>query len=303
MARYTLRPDHTVPPTPFYYYDLELLRNTLHCATTEANRYGYHIHYALKANVEPRILQEIQQAGLGADCVSGYEVRCAVENGFDPQKIVFAGVGKSDHEIEYAIRAGIFAFNCESLQELEVINALAAAQGKTVNIALRINPNVQPKTHQYISTGQSESKFGISYTEIDTALARLHELEHIRIVSKFADEIRISNIIPKDSFSVNDVNDGLDLILSDDEYEDIFKCLVRYYFTDYTIIRNDQTLGFVRYLLIPTPVPIIINWNIGSKVAEQVCENDIKNRKINTFKCLVDGSISLSWNKNNVIIP
>lgn len=182
MARYTLRPDHTVPPTPFYYYDLELLRNTLHCATTEANRYGYHIHYALKANVEPRILREIQQAGLGADCVSGYEVRCAVENGFDPQKIVFAGVGKSDHEIEYAIRAGIFAFNCESLQELEVINALAAAQGKTVNIALRINPNVQPETHQYISTGQSESKFGISYTEIDTALARLHELEHIRIV-------------------------------------------------------------------------------------------------------------------------
>ena len=96
---------------------------------------------------------------------------------------------------------------------------------------------------------------------------------------------------------------NLALILSDDEYEDIFKCLVRYYFTDYTIIRNDLTLGFVRYLLIPTSVPIIINWNIGSKVAEQVCENDIKNRKINTFKCLVDGSISLSWNKNNVIIP
>ena len=128
-------------------------------------------------------------------------------------------------------------------------------------------------------------------------------LEHIRIVSGFADEIRISNIIPKDSFSVNSVNDGLGLILSDDEYEAIFKCLVRYYFTDYTIIRNDLTLGFVRYLLIPTPVPIIINWNIGSKVAEQVCENDIPNRKINTFKCLVDGSISLSWNKSNVIIP
>lgn len=127
-------------------------------------------------------------------------------------------------------------------------------------------------------------------------------LNHINIVSRFADEIRISNIIPKDSFSVNNINDGLDLILSDDEYEDIFKCLVRYYFTDYTIICNEQTLGFVRYLLIPTPVPIIINWNIGSRVAEQVCENDIENRKINTFKCLVDGSISLSWNKNNVII-
>ncbi|WP_071135216.1 diaminopimelate decarboxylase [Millionella massiliensis] len=182
MSKYTLTPGQTVPPTPFYYYDLDLLRQTLETAQREAARYGYHIHYAMKANVEPRILHEIQQAGLGADCVSGYEVRCAVENGFSPDKIVFAGVGKSDHEIEYAIQAGIFAFNCESLQELEVINELAAAQGKTVSIALRINPNVQPDTHKYISTGQSESKFGISYTEIDTALAKLHQLDHIRIV-------------------------------------------------------------------------------------------------------------------------
>lgn len=171
-----------MPPTPFYYYDLDLLRRTLRTATEEANRYGYHIHYAMKANVERPILHEIQQAGLGADCVSGYEVRCAVENGFAPEKIVFAGVGKSDGEIEYAIEQGIFAFNCESLQELEVIDGLAKAQGRTVNVALRINPDVRPETHRYISTGQAESKFGISYTEVDEALERLNELPHIRIV-------------------------------------------------------------------------------------------------------------------------
>lgn len=182
MPRYTLTPGTAVPPTPFYYYDLDLLRQTLKVATTEAAKYGYHIHYAMKANVEPHILREIERAGLGADCVSGYEVQCAVENSFAPEKIVFAGVGKSDHEIEYAIKAGIFAFNCESLQELEVVNELAAKQGKTVNVALRINPNVQPETHKYISTGQSESKFGISYTEVDQALAKLHELGNIRIV-------------------------------------------------------------------------------------------------------------------------
>lgn len=171
-----------MPPTPFYYYDLDLLRRTLGVATEEANRYGYHIHYAMKANVERPILEEIRRAGLGADCVSGYEVRCAVENGFAPEKIVFAGVGKSDGEIEYAIEQGIFAFNCESLQELEVIDGLAKAQGRRVNVALRINPDVRPETHRYISTGQAESKFGISYTEVDEALTRLNELPNIRIV-------------------------------------------------------------------------------------------------------------------------
>lgn len=182
MPKYTGTPGTQVPTTPFYYYDLDLLRRTLKVAADEAGRYGYRIHYAMKANVEPRILREIRLAGLGADCVSGYEVACAVENGFAPEKIVFAGVGKSDREIEEAIRAGIFAFNCESLQELEVIDALAARLGRRVDIALRINPNVRPETHEYISTGQAESKFGISYTEIDRALGKLHNLSHIRIV-------------------------------------------------------------------------------------------------------------------------
>lgn len=178
--RYTLKP--TIPQTPFYYYDTELLERTLHAVTSEASRYEYHVYYALKANVEVPILQRICRAGLGADCVSGYEVQCAVENGFAPSKIVFAGVGKSDNEIIYAIDNNIFAFNCESLEELEVINSLAQGRGKVVNVALRINPNVEPDTHKYISTGQSESKFGISYTEVDKALSRIDALDHIRIV-------------------------------------------------------------------------------------------------------------------------
>lgn len=180
MSKYTL--NSTTPETPFYYYDLTLLRETLQTVVSEARKYDYHVHYAMKANVEPRILAEIQKAGLGADCVSGYEVRQAIENGFSPDTVVFAGVGKSDKEIRYAISQDIFAFNCESLQELEVVNELATEQGKTVRIALRINPDVQPDTHKYISTGQGESKFGISYAETERALAKLDRLANLRIV-------------------------------------------------------------------------------------------------------------------------
>lgn len=170
------------PSTPFYFYDVELLQETLAACLTAANSHGYHVHYAMKANVEPRILQEICSAGFGADCVSGWEVRAAVESGFPADKIVFAGVGKSDSEIIYALEQNIFAFNCESLQELKVINELAAAMGKVATIALRINPNIEPATHKYIATGQSESKFGISYTEIDKAIESLATLRNLEIV-------------------------------------------------------------------------------------------------------------------------
>lgn len=127
---------------------------------------------------------------------------------------------------------------------------------------------------------------------------------HISKISNFADEMRLSNIIRKDSFSVNPNNkdEGLEMILSDEEYEKLFTNLINFYSSkDLTIIENKLTLGFVRYFLIPTKMPIIVNWNIDSKVSEQICENDIKNRKINTFKCLVNGEISLSWNTDNII--
>lgn len=124
--------------------------------------------------------------------------------------------------------------------------------------------------------------------------------DHIRKIS-FVDEIRISNIIPKDSFSVNTKNNGTHLILSDKQYISLFTSLIESYKDSYTIIDNKDTLGFVRYLLIPAKCPIIINWNLGSKVSDQVCEDDIMNRKINTFKCLVSGDISLSWNESNTL--
>ncbi|MFI3262375.1 MAG: diaminopimelate decarboxylase [Rikenellaceae bacterium] len=168
--------------TPFYYYDMNLLRHTLKVVTDEANKYGFIVHYAIKANNEPPILEEVNKFGLGIDCVSGEEVRCAVEAGFSPNHIVYAGVGKSDDEINYALDNKIFSFNVESREELEVINELAAKKGVKARIALRINPDVDPKTHQYISTGLKDNKFGISYGEIDEVLVKLETLNNIEII-------------------------------------------------------------------------------------------------------------------------
>ncbi|WP_374164122.1 diaminopimelate decarboxylase [Arcticibacter sp. MXS-1] len=152
--------------TPFYYYDLQLLQATLEACRTAAQPYGFHVHYALKANFNARVLQLIRDAGFGADCVSGNEVSKAIEVGFDPSKVVFAGVGKADKEINEALDFDIFCFNVESVQELEVINSLAAAKGKRARVALRINPNVDAHTHHNITTGLAENKFGINQWEL-----------------------------------------------------------------------------------------------------------------------------------------
>ncbi|HXB41577.1 MAG TPA: diaminopimelate decarboxylase [Bacteroidia bacterium] len=150
--------------TPFYFYDTSLLKQTL----DELNKTkgDYHVHYALKANTNNVLLRIIKEAALGADCVSGNEVKKAVEIGFEKGKIVFAGVGKSDDEINYALQQNIFCFNCESIPEMEVINSLAKAKNITANIALRINPNVDAHTHHYITTGLEENKFGINVHEL-----------------------------------------------------------------------------------------------------------------------------------------
>ena len=152
--------------TPYYLYDMDLLRLTLESAVTMADRYGFVLHYAVKANYDPRVLEVIRNFGLGADCASGGEIRCAIEAGFDPSKIVYAGVGKKDAEIRYAIEQGIFALNCESLEEIAVVDSIAAELGKKVTIALRVNPDIDPRTNHCIDTGQADSKFGISYEEI-----------------------------------------------------------------------------------------------------------------------------------------
>lgn len=167
--------------TPFYLYDIKLLRATLEHINEAASEHNYKVHYAIKANFEPEIVDIIREYGLGVDCVSGNEVRYVIDRGFSASSIVYAGVGKTDKEIRYAVEQGIFAFNCESRQELEVINTIAKELGRTADVALRINPDVDPLTHKHISTGQGDSKFGISYKEIDEVIESIDLLGNINI--------------------------------------------------------------------------------------------------------------------------
>lgn len=168
-------------PTPFYYYDVEVLTKTLQHLKSEADKYGFIVHYALKANANTKIVNAIKSYGIGADCVSGNEVKKAVETGFKSEHIVFAGVGKSDAEINYALDNSIFCFNCESSQELEVINELAAAKNKVASIALRINPNVNANTHKYITTGLEENKFGINLWELENVVNSFKTFQNLKL--------------------------------------------------------------------------------------------------------------------------
>ncbi|HNX89799.1 MAG TPA: diaminopimelate decarboxylase [Paludibacteraceae bacterium] len=180
-AQYPLEKFRNIP-TPFYYYDLDVLRDTLKEINEQTTGYNFEVHYALKANVNPEVLNIIKEAGLGADCVSGGEVQAAVNAGIPSSKIVFAGVGKADWEINLALENDIFCFNAESIPELEVINELAAAKNKTASVALRINPNVDAHTHNYITTGLNENKFGINMEDIDKVISVLPDLRNIRMI-------------------------------------------------------------------------------------------------------------------------
>lgn len=168
--------------TPFYFYNMELLQTTLATIKHAADSRNYVIHYAVKANANERILKTIASYGFGADCVSGNEVKAALSAGFSPRDIVFAGVGKSDQEIDYALRKNIFCFHCESVQELEVINRIAGIQGKRALIALRINPDVSANTHAHITTGTRGNKFGLSPTELDQAFELIPSLNNLRLI-------------------------------------------------------------------------------------------------------------------------
>jgi diaminopimelate decarboxylase len=169
--------------TPFYYYDMELLRQTLSTITQEASKHeGFVVHYAVKANANPKVLQAIRQAGLGADCVSGGEIEASIRAGFPSQKIVYAGVGKSDWEINIGLDNDIFCFNVESIPELEVINELAAAKGKVARIAFRLNPNVGAHTHANITTGLAENKFGIAMRDMESVIAEAEKMENVKFV-------------------------------------------------------------------------------------------------------------------------
>lgn len=167
--------------TPFYYYDTQLLAETLNVIRQQLDD-NMHIHYAVKANANPRILRQIAEAGFGADCVSGGEIRAALEAGFPAEKIVYAGVGKSGWEIRLGLEQGIFCFNVESIPELEVINGLAAEMNRTASVCLRINPNVGAHTHANIQTGLSENKFGIDMQDMEGVIRRCSELANINFI-------------------------------------------------------------------------------------------------------------------------
>lgn len=168
--------------TPFYYYDISLLRQTLDKIVEETKNRPFHVHYALKANANERILKEVAAYGFGADCVSGNEILRALEFGIPADKIVFAGVGKSDKEINIGLDNDIFCFNVESIPEIEVLNELAGRKGKTASIALRINPNVDARTHKYITTGLDENKFGINEQDIPETINKVAELDNIKLI-------------------------------------------------------------------------------------------------------------------------
>ena len=166
--------------TPFYYYDTNILRQTLSAINNETSKYtNYHVHYAVKANANLKVLKVINQAGLGIDCVSGGEIEQVLKAGFPASKIVFAGVGKSDWEIELGLDKDIFCFNVESIPELEVINQIAASKTKIANVCFRINPNVGAHTHANITTGLAENKFGIAMEDMETVIKMAQSLKNV----------------------------------------------------------------------------------------------------------------------------
>lgn len=195
--------------TPFWYYDMDLFRATVDAAAEAAEQYGIHVHYSIKANSELRLLDYIREKGIGVDCVSGNEVIFAIEHGFAPESIVFAGVGKSDEEILYALRAGISSFNCESVEELEIIERIAAEEGLKANVSLRINPDVDAKTHRFITTGLETDKFGIPRKKLGRVMEILKGSDnivfkglHFHIGSQITD---VENVFANECESANEI--------------------------------------------------------------------------------------------------
>ena len=194
--------------TPFYYYDLSLLKETLDACNTAASKFNFHVHFALKSNFNKKILSIIENKGFGADCVTGGEISRAKEIGFAANKIVFAGVGKSDNEINLALDSDIFCFNVESVQEMFVINDLAQKKGKIANVAIRVNPNVDAHTHQYITTGLDENKFGINTWELPAVAEALKACKHISFLGihfHIGSQITDMNVFKSLCIKVNEV--------------------------------------------------------------------------------------------------
>ncbi len=196
--------------TPFYYYDQSLLRDTLGKLQQAAEKYDALVHYALKANTNTPLLNQIREAGLGADCVSGNEIRVALDHGFSPEKIVFAGVGKTDDEISFALKTNIACLNVESIHELQVINEWAVKLGKIAPVALRINPDVDALTHAQITTGKKLNKFGIGLEETAEAFEILKNSNHLAFKGlhfHIGSQITEFEVFEKLAIRVNEIQD------------------------------------------------------------------------------------------------
>ena len=165
--------------TPFYYYDLDILEKNLLNLKNTLKPFNK-VHFSVKSNTNPRILSVIKNFNLGIDAVSANEIKHCINLGFTPRDIVFAGVGKSDEEIEYGIINNISYFNVESLQELEVIDSISKKFSKKTTVSIRINPNIKSETHKKIQTGSSDDKFGIDLNDI-SHIPKLRKLENINI--------------------------------------------------------------------------------------------------------------------------
>lgn len=199
--------------TPFYYYDIDLLKKTLDIVKAESDKYNYHIHYAVKANANPRLLSIISSYGFGADCVSGGEVQAALNAGFPADKVVFAGVGKADWEINLGLDNAIFCFNVESAVELDVINELALAKGKVASVALRVNPEVDAHTHAKITTGMKENKFGINLSLLNGVLDKFSVLKNVKLIGlhfHIGSQITDMSSFQDLAIRLNDIQDKLE---------------------------------------------------------------------------------------------
>ena len=200
--------------TPFYYYDMDLLADTLAAIKQETDKHeGWHLHYAVKACANPKVLSQIQQAGFGADCVSGGEIKVCLKNGFPADEIVFAGVGKADWEIELALEADIQYFNVESIPELEVIAEIAGRMNKIANVSFRINPNVGAHTHANITTGLAENKFGIAMEDMVKVIRIAQDMPTIRFVGlhfHIGSQILQMNDFEALCYRINELQDLLD---------------------------------------------------------------------------------------------
>ena len=196
-------------PTPFWYYDMDLFRRTIDTAAALSAEYGVLVHYSIKANAEPRLVDYLAAAGLGADCVSGNEVLYAVAHGFPAEKIVFAGVGKTDKELSDALRVGIGSFNSESIEELETLERLAGEMGVKAHVSVRINPDVDAHTHRFITTGLEMDKFGIPKKDMDRVIALIKSSRnldfkglHFHIGSQITD---VENVFTQECISANGI--------------------------------------------------------------------------------------------------